>query len=266
VTLRHSSLLTGSAPSQRFNKAIGAASWYWPLGANLLLAHIQLGSVFEGDAPPQERLYAGGPTTVRGFRQNELGPAVYLVSNYETFVTPPDIVSGKRDTFFLAEPEKNPNPDRTIPAGGNTLVVGNLELQLRSPILPELVRFALFTDAGEVWNRGALTAEKTRLRFTPGAGIRVRTLFGVVRADLGYNPYPPVTGAAYAIATGVDGKQALYCVSPGNELKVTSVGHDPEGRLNGIQQPGECEGLFTPKERRGFFRRLNPSIWIGNAF
>jgi outer membrane protein insertion porin family len=199
---------------------------------------------------------------VRGFRQNELGPAVYLVSNYGLFVNPIN-----HDTTFLAEPDSNPNPDRTIPAGGNTLVVGNVELQLRSPILPELVRFALFTDAGEVWNRGALTAEKTRLRFTPGAGIRVKTLFGVVRADLGYNPYNSPTGAAYALATAPDGAQELFCVSPGNGLRVTGVSLDRDNRWRGTQESSEeCQGTFTPQTRRGFFRRLNPSIWIGNAF
>jgi outer membrane protein insertion porin family/translocation and assembly module TamA len=261
ISLRTSSFLTGSAPSQRFNKAVGDATWYWPLGtANVFLAHVQLGTVF-GNAPPQERLYAGGPTTVRGYRQNELGPAVYIVSDYSTIVNP-----FTKDTNFIADPAAVRSPDQTIPAGGNRLMVGNVEFQLRSPVLPELVRFALFTDVGEVWNARVPVAEKNRPRFTPGAGIRVKTLFGNVRADLGYNPYPRPSGAAYAIATGPDGREALYCVSPGNGLKVTSVQTDPEGRPIGFQESGDCVGTFAPLNRRGILNRLNPSIWIGNAF
>ena len=35
-----------------------------------------------GFIPPQERLYAGGPTSVRGFSQNELGSAIYIAQSY----------------------------------------------------------------------------------------------------------------------------------------------------------------------------------------
>ncbi len=261
LTLRYASAFTLSAPTQRFKKAVGDATWYWPIGDyNVLLAHIQLGTVF-GDAPPQERLYAGGPTTVRGYRQNELGPAVYIVSNWETIVNP-----FTKDTFFLADPDSVRTPDQTIPAGGNRLVVGNVELQLRSPIFPDLVRLAVFTDVGEVWNARVPVAEKNRPRFTPGAGVRVKTLFGMVRLDLGYNPYARPSGSAYAIATGPDGREALYCVSPGNDLKVTGVQPGPGGKPVGFQEQGDCPGTFGPQTLRGFLNRVNPSIWIGNAF
>ena len=261
LTARHSSAVTGSASTQRFNKLVADATWYRRFGAsNVLVAHLQIGTVF-GGAPPQERLFAGGPTTVRGFRQNELGPAVYLVSEYQLIVNP-----FTRDTFFIADPSLVPAPDRTIPAGGNTLAVANLELQLRSPVLAEHLRLALFTDVGEVWNRGTLTAERVQPRITPGAGVRVRTLFGTVRVDLGYNPYDFLSGAAYAIERGPDGSQALYCVSPNNDLRVTGVTIGESGRPVGRQESGDCPGQYRPQTRRGFFNRLNPSIWIGNAF
>jgi hypothetical protein len=119
-----------------------------------------------------------------------------------------------------------------------------------------------------VWNARASVAERNRPRFTPGAGIRVRTLFGTVRADLGYNPYPRPAGAAYAIATAHDPisgrtEDALYCVSPGNTLPVSGPA---TGQLLPSQAAGECDGFFTPPTDRGFFKRLNPSIWIGAAF
>ncbi len=144
LTLRHSSALTGSEATQRFNKAVLDASIYRPFAGGVLTLHAQGGTVL-GDAPQQERLFAGGPTTVRGYRQNELGPQVYLLTN----VVLDSSASGV--SYRVAPGAK---PERTIPAGGNTLLVGNVELQLRSPVLPELLALAVFTDAGEVFNRG----------------------------------------------------------------------------------------------------------------
>lgn len=263
LTFRHSSAFTGSDRSQRFSKAVLDASWYRRLGeGSLLVAHVQGGALF-GGAPPQERLFAGGPTTVRGFRQNELGPVVYLVQRYDTLTQP---VTGEQT--YLADPESVP-VERTIPVGGNSLVVGNLELQLRSPVLPELLSLALFTDAGTVWDRKVETADvQGRLRFTPGAGVRIRSPFGAIRVDLGYNPYDPIGGAAYYITSPAqrpDGssQQELYCVAPPNQRRVLPVA---PGDVYPVQEEGGCPADFRPRPARGLLRRLNPSIWIGQAF
>ncbi len=246
LTLRHSSALTGSEPTQRFNKAVLDGSIYRPFAGGVLTAHLQGGTVL-GDAPQQERLFAGGPTTVRGFRQNELGPQVYLLTNVIADSSHPGMVT------YRAAP--GATPERTIPAGGNTLVVGNLELQLRSPVLPDLLAVAVFTDAGEVFNRGsgadAAVGGSRALRVTPGAGVRVRSAFGAIRVDLGYNPYAATPGPAYYITPGDVRVQQLYCVSPG------------AGTVVGT---GGCAPTYRPPQGAGFFRRLNPSIWIGQAF
>jgi outer membrane protein insertion porin family/translocation and assembly module TamA len=269
LTLRHASKLIGSDGTQQFNKAVGDLTWFWPVGdGGVLLAHAQLGLVASGTRlslreggrfiPPQERLYAGGPTTVRGFRQNELGPAVYIVNSLDTVV-----VAG--DTLYRAS-DVNPDP-RTVPIGGNSLIVGNVEYQFRSPLFPELLQLALFTDVGEVWNRGAdsLRLDFTQLKLTPGAGLRIRSPFGAIRIDLGYNRYDQPAGAAYYNARATNGRAPLYCVSPGNTLPVggsraTTPGDPP------AQAAGLCPATFRPAARSGFFRRLNPSIWIGQAF
>ncbi len=258
ITLRHSSAFTGSDATQRFNKVVTDASWYWRANdGSTFIAHVQLGSLLGrggGGAPQQERLYAGGPTTVRGFRQNELGPAVYLASRYDT-------VRAGGDTVYFRQASTT-RQERTIPTGGNTLVVANVEAQLRSPILPNLLQLALFTDAGEVWERGTSSAAFRRLQITPGAGVRVKSLFGVIRVDLGYNPYALRSGAAYRIESTASGDgQSLFCVSPGNTLAVTGLA---TGRPS--QQSGDCPTTFQPSTPSGFLRRLNPSIWIGNAF
>ena len=263
MTLRHSSAFTGSDPSQRFNKAVVDASWYWRLGGVQWIAHVQGGALF-GAAPPQERLYAGGPTTVRGFRQNELGPVVYLLNDFQTLRIP-----GSEDVYYLADPDSIP-VERTIPAGGNSLAVANLEAQFRSPLLPQLLSLAVFTDAGTVWDRDVRTADERGPRFTPGAGVRIRSPFGAIRIDLGYNPYDPIGGAAYYITPARElttptrrTVQELYCVSPGNALRVR-----PPAIAEGfpVQERGSCAAEFRPRASRGFFRRLNPSIWIGQAF
>ncbi|MDF1504586.1 BamA/TamA family outer membrane protein, partial [Roseisolibacter sp. H3M3-2] len=263
LTLRHSSAFTGSDRSQRFNKAVLDASWYRGFGeGSLLIAHVQGGALF-GGAPPQERLFAGGPTTVRGFRQNELGPVVYLVQSYDTLAIP-----GLRDTLYLADP-RDDRVDRTVPVGGNTSFVANLEAQFRSPVLPSLLSLAVFTDAGAVWDRKVKTADvQGRLRFTPGAGVRIRSPFGAIRIDLGYNPYDPIGGAAYYITESGErgngsGQQELYCVAPLNDLVVRPT---RPGDVYPVQERGACPAEFRPPGGRSFFRRLNPSIWIGQAF
>jgi outer membrane protein insertion porin family/translocation and assembly module TamA len=255
LTLRHSSALTGSEPTQRFNRAVLDASWYFPVaGGAVLTAHAQGGAVF-GDAPQQERLFAGGPTTVRGFRQNELGPQVYLVNGFEERV-----VDG-RTVYVVPDTGRARQVQRSIPAGGNALLVGNLELQLPSPVLPNLLGLAVFSDAGQVWNRGRNAGGGlSGLRVTPGAGVRVRSPFGAIRVDLGYNPYRASVGSALFITPGDPESQVLYCVSPGNRLGVTDLGDGAR------QEGGRCPVTYRPPGSRGFFRRLNPSIWIGQAF
>lgn len=264
ATLRHASTWIGSDATQQFNRASGDVSWYRQVAGATITAHVRAGIVqglgtgsgFAGFIPPQERLYAGGPTTVRGFRQNELGPAVYIVSDFTT-----ETVNGV--TYFRAD--QRAVTERVVPTGGNTLVVGNLEAQWASPVLPRLLQLAAFADAGRLWNRGgsALRADGPVVKITPGLGVRVASPFGAVRIDFGYNPYELPAGAAYFNARPQGGVAPLYCVSPGNTLAVTPAAADGQPAA---QAAGGCPATYRPVRRTGFFRRLNPSIWIGQAF
>lgn len=266
LELRHASTAIGSSESQQFNKAVLDGTWYFAIGksATRVISHVRIGQVYGGTTfkgtgyvPPQERLYAGGPTTVRGFRQNELGPAVYIVGD-----TVSKVENG--NTYFRTKP--NAVAERTVPTGGNSLVVGNLEVQMPSPFLRQLLQWAVFTDAGRLWNREATTAqavsdEGKKIKITPGAGVRIASPFGAIRIDLGYNPYPSPEGAAYFNAPLSAGVAPLYCVSPTNTLAVTK---NPTGPPT--QAAGPCPATFPPRGNTGFFRRINPSIWIGQAF
>jgi outer membrane protein insertion porin family/translocation and assembly module TamA len=81
--------------------------------------------------------------------------------------------------------------------------------------------------------------------------------------DLGYNGYRLPAGAAYYNAPLQAGVAPLYCVSPGNGLSVTASG---SSGVPPAQEAGGCPNSFRPARGAGFVRRLNPSIWIGQAF
>lgn len=259
ATMRHASRFVGSDRSQQFNRATADATWMRTVRGTTLTAHLRAGVVqglgtatgVAGFIPPQERLYAGGPTTVRGFRQNELGPAVYIVSGY---------VPVTRGGATVFEVDQATVIERVVPTGGNSLVVGNLEAQWATPVAPQLFQVAAFADAGRLWNRGAPGAPPFVV--TPGLGVRVASPFGAIRVDFGYNPSALVAGAAYFNAPLQAGIAPLYCVSPGNQLATRLAG----GGAPPVQASGPCPATYRPSRRSGLLGRINPSIWIGQAF
>lgn len=157
--------------------------------------------------PLPERLYAGGPTSLRGFSFNAAGP---------------------RD------------PETGYPIGGAGALINSTELRLPPPTLPWLgnsVSFVLFhdmgnvfTNAGDAWAAiarihqpdrdtckilsyadfstnpptlpypdGPLTStgRQGKCRFdyfthTPGIGLRYHTPIGPIRLDFSYNLNPPI--------------------------------------------------------------------------
>lgn len=273
--LRHASRAIGSSTDQQFNRAVFDGSFYRPVfdggvfvlrlrGGTVLGRRLDLGGS-RSFVPPQERLYAGGPTSVRGFRQNELGPSIYVVE--DTFT----VVPGVGDTSYFRIGQ-TAGRMRVVPSGGDNVVIANAELRLRSAFLPELIQYALFVDAGEVWNRGGNTASQTqvRIKVTPGVGVRVFTPIGPVRVDIGYNPYRAPSGPAFYSASQRVGdivERALYCVSPENALPVVPGGALPEGGTAlPVQARGACVATFQPPRRTTFGSRLTFNFSIGQAF
>jgi outer membrane protein insertion porin family len=132
-----------------------------------------------GFIPPQKLFYGGGPTTVRGFRRNGLGPVIYVVR-------PSLSDTAKADTVISA-------------AGGRRIVVSTVELTMPSPFLRDRLRLAAFVDGGRVWDASNPELVDPGFRITPGMGLRVATPVGPIRLDLAYNGYPQPHGPLYLI-------------------------------------------------------------------
>jgi outer membrane protein insertion porin family/translocation and assembly module TamA len=272
---RHSSPVILSNRDLQFNKFVGDASRYINAGGgNVLAFRIRGGSVFGRNVasatsfiPPQERLYAGGPTTVRGFSQNELGSLIYIARDLKEF-TSTDPNSGLQDTVVLAPATDTTGFKRIVPVGGNSLLVGNVELRLRTPFLPELLQFTVFTDAGEVWNRGTPQVSGVKLKVTPGIQVTAFSPVGPVRVAIGYNPYQRPKGPLYY--EGIEfGGAPLLCVSPNNDLPTHRSPRDPVTDLVTVTQevpPNGCPATYQPAKQNSFRSKLTFSFAIGQAF
>jgi outer membrane protein insertion porin family len=151
--------------------------------------------------PLPERLYAGGPTSHRGFSINAAGP---------------------RD------------PQTGYPIGGAGVFVNTLELRTPAPELPYLgsnLAFVLFHDMGNVFENASdiwpsffrikqphsgtcrdvsvpyttfntpTTCDFNDFSHAVGAGLRYRTPIGPIRADFAYNLNPPIYPVIYDYTT-----------------------------------------------------------------
>ena len=191
ATIVYASRYVLSDTLYEFNRGELELSKYYPLsrrsvlawrirGGTILPQRISLLGQSTRFVPPDQRFYAGGPNSVRGYTRNGLGPRVYWTDSLE--------VSGTDTTY------KN---IRASPTGGNTVFTANLELRVPSPIFPDRVRLGLFVDVGQVWERGDTGTTVSGLRVTPGLGLRFVTPLGPVRLDAAYNGYPQEPGPLY---------------------------------------------------------------------
>lgn len=266
----------GSSPELQFEWAsVDAAGYLGVMGGGVLAARLRLGAVVGqnstdvGFIPPQERLYAGGPTTVRGFLQNELGPVVYVPT--PSGDTLPRTILANGDTVYRVSPGAVGRP---VPEGGNWSLVANLEYRSRR-FFRGILQWAAFADAGQVWNGNI--ASINGLLWTPGAGLRAFTPVGPIRVDIGYNPYLlPVSKAYFNPAVNQGGvlvyppnQVPLYCVSPGNTIPVHTTSIVYQGKTYDVPEQASgysCPDTYRPPQPAGFFHQLTVNISIGQAF
>ena len=258
--LRFAEPWLGSDQTLKFVKGTFDGSFYAPIRPEIVLAtRLRLGAIGGSTLPPQEeRLYAGGATSVRGFQQNELGSVVYLLDANAIRV------DSLNDSTFAYSVLPGKRAQRTIPVGGNQLIVTNVELRFRDPFFPTLLQYVLFTDAGEVWSRqpGARRLGFTSLQVTPGAGLRVFSPVGPINVNAGYNPYG--SRAAQAYFPDKTGNQPLICVSTAGVAPILVRRVAATNEL--IQDAAECPATFSPPRSSNFFKKLTLTISIGTGF
>lgn len=140
----------------QFYKVDYDSHWYYPLSEDYTLA-LQ-GQIAYGDSygstkelPFFENFYAGGPRTVRGYKDNTLGP---------------------KDSSGRA-------------VGGNLKVVGNAELILPVPFVSDVksVRISAFVDAGDVYGPDESFAAG-ELRYSAGISGLWLSPFGVLSVSV----------------------------------------------------------------------------------
>ncbi|HET7372122.1 MAG TPA: BamA/TamA family outer membrane protein [Gemmatimonadaceae bacterium] len=264
--LRGAAPTIGSDPSQKFGKATTDASWYHALTARTVIA-LRARSGFIAAPrdtsgarlpPPQERLYAGGANSVRGFQQNELGPVVYLVDQNQFAI---DTLTDSTRIYAL---KPSARESRTIPVGGSTVLVLNAELRIRDPFLPDLLEYVPFIDGGQVWTRAGNVQgfSVKNLVVTPGLGIKLFSPIGPIQLNLGYNSHPNLPGPAYfAAPVDVLGRAPLICVTPPGAPPVPVTIHK-----DGQVEQGQCPASFSPPRSSNFLSRIVPTLSIGANF
>jgi outer membrane protein insertion porin family len=246
LDLRSSNRYILSDPSLEFRKGVIDAAWYKRAGAGVVALRARAGLIGGGQQisgarlpPPQERLYVGGETSVRGFQQNELGPLTYVTSDDTTFVA--SALNAPDDATRSAELQKRRM--RIIPAGGNAMYVGNLEYRLPGPFIKTL-QTVLFVDAGALSTNGINTLTgSNQFRFTPGVSIKYFSPVGAVQVNIGYNSYDLLAGPAFSDQfRDASGQPVLRCIS-------------------GTSATGDCQSLtaISPLPR-GSLRRLTLSV------
>lgn len=157
------------------------SSWFFPIGSDekwvlsLRARHGVMTTYGSSDyVPLQERFYAGGTATVRGYRNRDIGPKV---REYRWW----------GDWFAI---------------GGNARVIYNLEAKYR---ISDMLRIYAFADAGGVW-RDAGDFDLGDINYSAGLGLGFNVpMFGPIRVDYGYplnpNRYQSSSGRLH-LATG----------------------------------------------------------------
>ncbi|MFH1759886.1 MAG: outer membrane protein assembly factor BamA [bacterium] len=136
-----------------FIRSTGTIKYFYPLGEKTSVGSGLESGLIKGTLHLNERFYAGGQSSLRGFEYRMVGPL--------------DI--------------------NGVPLGGKIKIIFNL-LEVRR-IIYKTLGMAVFIDAGNVWYN-IKDIRIMNLRWCYGIGPRINTPIGIIRADLGMNPAP----------------------------------------------------------------------------
>ena len=141
---------------------------YQDIGEVILAFRLMAGGISSSDAanfiPVEDRFYAGGSNSIRGWNRSQLGP--------------------KRESG--------------TPLGGKSVFESNFEI--RYPLFWRLSMVA-FIEAGNVWER-YYSYNLGNLGYAAGPGIRIETPIGPVRLDLGFPLWNQKTSPQFFISVG----------------------------------------------------------------
>ena len=228
---------------------------YKTVGSSTFAARLQLAAVLNGFSargatayvPPEERLYGGGPNSVRGFSQNLLGPVVYIV---DTFAVSSTVIDGNPTQLFRAT-----DKSRVLqysPTGGNTLIVASAEWRYRLPSFGGRVQLATFVDAGPGVESPA--AELHLLRSPRDAGRRRARALADRAAARGRRVQRLCVHDRLRVLRRE--RQRASMREPGQSRSRT-----------GIVGTGQtCDPTFTPKASESVLSKLTFNFSIGQAF
>lgn len=159
-------------PELRGFVPLGRRGWW---RTPVLAARVRAGAIF-GDLAPTERLFAGGASSHRGFGERDLAPAA--IGEFEGDL-------------------------RSIPYGGGALLLAGIEARIPITTFRTMpVGGVVFLDGGDVTEKVS-QLDLADLHWALGGGLRLDTIVGPVRADLGFrlnrmggtNPEPQSTFA-----------------------------------------------------------------------
>lgn len=145
-----------------------------PRTSIVLAARARVGRIY-GDVPVNLRYYSGGATSHRGFGERRLAPTLV------------GIVDGEEEQ---------------VPIGGAELLETSVEVRVPLTTVRGMKLGAVtFLDGGDVTAKNQM--DLTKLNWAVGVGLRVFTIVGPVRADVGYRlnrtgPGNPEPGSHYA--------------------------------------------------------------------
>jgi outer membrane protein insertion porin family len=161
-------MVSGIMPSTtyKFRKWLMDFRKYQSIRKSVFAFRIKTGFIQSHDSdgiiPSEERFYAGGSNSIRGWQRSQLGP---LDGN------------GK-------------------PLGGNVLFESSLEWRYS---LVRKLSGVVFIDAGNVWQHSFKFSE---LRFAMGAGMRYDTPIGPIRIDLAIPVFDEKTSTEWHFSIG----------------------------------------------------------------
>lgn len=175
-------------------RALGQAQWLRPVGP----VHLQLrGRVGAGAVrgrgttlPLEDRFRLGGSGSMRGYQPDTVGPKNLRAADLDAL---PESI---RD---LAGYVDRGSAGRWVPTGGDSLVLGTVEVVVPFPVLGldgwSSTSAVLFTDVGNVFfldptvfTSSQLIDPEPLLRYGVGVGIHQATPVGPLSVDLGFNP------------------------------------------------------------------------------